>query len=169
QLKLKQIILAGEALAPSQLREWHKKYPKTKLINMYGPTETTVYATYKEIGEQEMEANISNIGRPLPTLRAYVMDADQQLVPVGVKGELYLAGAGVTRGYLHRPEQNEKHFLPDPFVPGERMYRTGDLVRWLPNGELEYIGRLDDQVKIRGYRIELGEVESRLCQHPEVI
>ena len=104
---------------------------------MYGPTETTVYATYKEIGEREIAENISNIGRPLPTLQAYVLDTDQQLVPIGVKGELYLAGAGVTRGYLHREELTKERFLPDPFVAGERMYRTGDQVRWLPNGELE--------------------------------
>ena len=167
-LALRRIILAGEALAPIQLKAWKAKYPQTQLINMYGPTETTVYATYKEIGEREIAENISNIGRPLPTLRAYVLDTDQQLVPIGVKGELYLAGAGVTRGYLHREELTKERFLPDPFVAGERMYRTGDQVRWLPNGELEYVGRLDEQVKIRGYRIELGEVESQLLTHPEV-
>ncbi|MBA4496585.1 condensation domain-containing protein, partial [Paenactinomyces guangxiensis] len=129
---------------------------------------TTVYVTYKEITAEEIRSNTSNIGRPLPTVSMYVLDGDQQLQPVGIPGELYIGGEGVSRGYLNRPDLTEERFVPNPFVPGERMYRTGDLVRRLPNGELEYLGRMDDQVKIRGYRIELGEIEAQLLKHPAV-
>ncbi|MFC4548175.1 phosphopantetheine-binding protein, partial [Paenactinomyces guangxiensis] len=115
-----------------------------------------------------IRSNTSNIGRPLPTVSMYVLDGEQQLQPVGIPGELYIGGEGVACGYLNRPDLTEERFVPNPFVPGERMYRTGDLVRRLPNGELEYLGRIDDQVKIRGYRIELGEIETRLLEHPSV-
>ncbi|MBA4496586.1 condensation domain-containing protein, partial [Paenactinomyces guangxiensis] len=124
--------------------------------------------TYKEITAEEIRSNTSNIGRPLPTVSMYVLDGEQQLQPVGIPGELYIGGEGVACGYLNRPDLTEERFVPNPFVPGERMYRTGDLVRRLPNGELEYLGRIDDQVKIRGYRIELGEIETRLLEHPSV-
>ncbi|MFC4547674.1 condensation domain-containing protein, partial [Paenactinomyces guangxiensis] len=167
-LQIRILIFAGEALAPVQLQAWKEKYSETRLVNMYGPTETTVYVTYKEITAEEIRSNTSNIGRPLPTVSMYVLDGDQQLLPVGIPGELYIGGEGVTRGYLNRPDLTEERFVPNPFVPGERMYRTGDLVRRLPNGELEYLGRMDDQVKIRGYRIELGEIETRLLEHPSV-
>ncbi|MFC4547675.1 condensation domain-containing protein, partial [Paenactinomyces guangxiensis] len=167
-LQIRILIFAGEALAPVQLQAWKEKYPETRLVNMYGPTETTVYVTYKEITAEEIRSNTSNIGRPLPTVSMYVLDGDQQLQPVGIPGELYIGGEGVSRGYLNRPDLTEERFVPNPFVPGERMYRTGDLVRRLPNGELEYLGRMDDQVKIRGYRIELGEIEAQLLKHPAV-
>ncbi|SFJ95232.1 non-ribosomal peptide synthetase, partial [Thermoflavimicrobium dichotomicum] len=167
-LSVHSIIFVGEALYPMQLKPWKAKYPHTKFINMYGPTETSIYATYKELTPEDLELNISNIGRPLPTLQAYVLDVNQQLLPVGVIGELYISGDGVARGYLNRPELTAERFVENPFVPGERMYRTGDLARWLPNGEIEYLGRADEQVKIRGFRVELGEIKSKLLEHPQV-
>ncbi|SHE68680.1 fengycin family lipopeptide synthetase D/tyrocidine synthetase-2 [Seinonella peptonophila] len=167
-LSLRRIIFAGEALAPAQLKAWRKWYPNTELLNMYGPTEAAIYATVKQIDDQLITSNRSNIGKPLPTMRAYVLDEHQQFVPTGVIGELYLSGAGVTRGYWKQPQLTADRFLPDPFLPDTQMYRTGDRVRWLNSGELEYMGRIDDQVKIRGHRIELGEITTHLLTHPSV-
>jgi tyrocidine synthetase-3 len=133
--------------------------------NTYGPTESTVICTaYRIEGEQ---ANIP-IGKPLDNTRIYIVDAQLKLQPIGVPGELCIAGAGLARGYLNRPELTAEKFVPNPFEAGERMYRTGDLARWLPDGNLEYLGRIDQQVKIRGYRIELGEIEATLLAQEEV-
>lgn len=169
-LAIHYIIFGGEALKPMKLKNWQNKYPQTKLINMYGITETTVHVTFKEIGEgeKEIDTNISNIGVPIPTLTTYIMDEDLQLKPLGVPGELCVGGLGVARGYLNRPELTEERFVENPYIPGERIYRSGDLARMLPNGEMEYLGRIDHQVKIRGFRIELGEIESRLLSHPDI-
>ncbi|WP_270168683.1 non-ribosomal peptide synthetase [Paenibacillus sp. SYP-B4298] len=163
-LSLRKIVFGGEALAPQQLKEWRKRYPATQLINMYGITETTVHVTYKEITEVEIAEGRSNIGRPIPTLKVYVLDANRRCVPAGVAGEMYVAGEGLARGYLNRPELTAEKFVDDPFTPGERLYRSGDLARWLPDGNIEYMGRIDHQVKVRGYRIELGEVEAQLLK-----
>jgi acyl carrier protein len=110
------------------------------------------------------------IGRPLPNTQVYILDAQKQLVPIGVPGELYIGGVGVTRGYLNRPELTAERFIPNPFSKdsGSRLYKTGDLVRYLPDGNIEYLGRIDHQVKIRGFRIELGEIEAVLRQHRAV-
>ncbi len=167
-MRLRYAIFGGEALSPGKLHNWRKRYPGTKLINMYGITETTVHVTYKEIGEEEIGKNISNIGRPIPTLSCYVLDKNRNLVPVGVPGEMYVGGEGVARGYLNRAELTAERFIASPFRPGERLYRSGDLVKILESGELEYIGRTDEQVKIRGYRIELSEVERALESNPDV-
>ncbi|AZK48672.1 non-ribosomal peptide synthetase [Paenibacillus lentus] len=163
-LFLRYIIFGGEALLLSKLKEWKQWYPHTKLINMYGITETTVHVTFKEITLDDMDTSISNIGKPIPTLKVYVLDSSMNLLPVGVQGELYVSGKGVARGYLNRPDLTRERFIDNPFEPGTMMYRTGDLARWLPNGELEYLGRADQQVKIRGYRIELGEIEVELMK-----
>jgi len=165
---LRYVIFGGEALNPARLAQWHNAFPLCRLINMYGITETTVHVTFKEIGEPEIRAGISNIGVPIPTLKCYVLDQRLQLVPVGVSGELYVSGAGLARGYLHRPELTGERFIPDPFNPGQRLYRSGDLARWRDDGNLEYLGRKDAQVKIRGYRIELGEVEQGLLSVPGI-
>lgn len=167
-LQLRYVIFGGEALNPRNLREWKNKYPATRLINMYGITETTVHVTFKEITPLEIASGISNIGKPIPMLRCYVLDQRGYPVPIGVSGELYVAGDGVARGYLNKPELSAARFLPDPFFPGSRMYRSGDKVRLLDNGEMVYEGRMDNQVKIRGYRIELGEIESAICRHETV-
>lgn len=163
-LYLRMIIFGGEALNPSLLKEWKLKYPATQLINMYGITETTVHVTYKEITEQDIEMGRSNIGTTIPTLSAYILDNQKRLQPFGIAGELYIAGEGLARGYLNRPEMTQAKFINHVFEAGSRMYRSGDLARWLPDGTIEYLGRIDHQVKIRGYRIELGEIEIKLLE-----
>ncbi|MBQ2445459.1 MAG: amino acid adenylation domain-containing protein, partial [Oscillospiraceae bacterium] len=159
-LKLRYLIFGGEALRPDKLAPWHTMYPQCRIINMYGITETTVHVTYRGIGQEEIRAGISDIGSAIPTLKVYILRGDS-LCGIGVPGELCVAGEGLAKGYLHRPDLTEEKFIPNPFGEG-RLYRSGDLARWLPNGNLEYLGRIDDQVKIRGFRIELGEIESGL-------
>jgi acyl carrier protein len=138
-----------------------------ELWNMYGPTETTVWSTCARITDT---SDGITIGQPVANTRIYLLDAHGQPVPVGVAGEMYIGGAGVARGYLNRPELTAERFVADPFVnePNARMYRTGDLARYLPDGNIEFLGRNDFQVKLRGYRIELGEIESALQRHPAV-
>jgi amino acid adenylation domain-containing protein/non-ribosomal peptide synthase protein (TIGR01720 family) len=163
---IRYVIFGGEALNLSSLKPWKEAYPESRLINMYGITETTVHVTYQEIGWQQISEGKSVIGKPIPTLTTYVLDSHQNLQPVNVAGELCIGGAGLARGYLNRPELTAEKFIKDPFStePGARLYRSGDLGRWLPDGSIEYLGRIDDQVKIRGYRIELGEIETTLLQ-----
>ncbi|MEU9885449.1 amino acid adenylation domain-containing protein [Sphaerisporangium sp. NPDC051011] len=141
------------------------------VVNAYGSTETTVDSTVFQLGGDPVgEAAFVPIGRPLANTRIYVLDAEMRPVPIGAVGECYIAGDGVSRGYLNRPEITTRRFLRDPFAGEEdaRMYRTGDLVRWRPDGNLECLGRADDQVKIRGFRVELGDVEAALARHPRV-
>ena len=135
---------------------------------MYGPTETTVVVTWLEM-RRDRDSSIP-IGRPISNTQIYILDEQGEPVPIGVAGELHIGGAGVARGYLNRPELTAEKFVADPFAtePGARMYRTGDLGRWLPDGNIEFLGRNDFQVKIRGFRIELGEIEARLMEHPGV-
>lgn len=154
------LIFAGEALMPEILKTWAPALPFCKIINMYGITETTVHVTYKEITQNEINENQSNIGLPLPTLSCHVLDTDLQPVPVDIIGELCVGGAGVARGYLNKPDLTALRFIRNPYRNGETLYRSGDFARILPSGDIEYIGRKDDQVKIRGYRIELAEVQS---------
>ncbi|ASS75353.1 hypothetical protein CIG75_10355 [Tumebacillus algifaecis] len=171
-LSLRWVIFGGEALDLPALRPWFDRHgdQSPQLINMYGITETTVHVTYRPLkSEDTMRAN-SVIGHPIPDLEVYVLDPHLEPVPIGVAGELYVGGAGVAPGYLHRPELTVERFLRHPFHadPQARLYKTGDLARRLPSGELEYLGRIDHQVKIRGFRIELGEIESRIGEHPSV-
>ncbi|PHM69613.1 non-ribosomal peptide synthetase [Xenorhabdus sp. KJ12.1] len=173
QHTLRCIIFGGEALELHTLAPWVDRNPteQTRLVNMYGITEITVHATYRELTEPDVYSGKGSlIGQPLDDLRIYVLDVYGQPAPLGVAGELYVAGAGVARGYLNRPELTSERFLPDVFSdkPGMRMYKTGDLARWLPDGNLEYLGRNDFQVKLRGFRIELGEIEAGLMQCPGV-
>nr|WP_145406705.1 amino acid adenylation domain-containing protein [Paenibacillus xylanexedens] len=163
-LTIRNVIFGGEALSPLLLKGFKTKYPETKLINMYGITETTVHVTYKEITWTEIEAAKSNIGKPIPTLRVYVLNENRRPVPIGVAGEMYVAGEGLARGYLNRPDLTAEKFVDSPFVEGEKLYRSGDLAAWLPDGNIEYLGRIDHQVKIRGYRIELDEIETQLLK-----
>ncbi|MGB8193271.1 MAG: amino acid adenylation domain-containing protein, partial [Chitinophagaceae bacterium] len=167
-LKLRYVIFGGEALSPVKLKEFEQRYPATELINMYGITETTVHVTYKKITRREIENNSGNIGKPIPTLCCYVLDANRQLLPYGVPGELYVGGKGVCRGYLNRPDLTALRFVGDPFSKQGKLYRSGDKARLLETGELQYEGRIDDQVKVRGYRIELGEIQSLLAAHEQV-
>ncbi len=184
-LKLQTLLTGGD---------WLRWAPKKELpfvfVNNYGPTENTVVATSGVIASNQDKEGPPPIGRPIANTRCYVLDAQLQPVPVGIIGELFLAGASLARGYLGQPAWTAERFIPDPFVgishdqsesygasvgtrftasaPGGRLYRTGDMVRYLPDGRLEYHGRNDSQVKIRGYRIELGEIEMALCQHPQL-
>jgi amino acid adenylation domain-containing protein/non-ribosomal peptide synthase protein (TIGR01720 family) len=173
RLSLRLIIFGGEALDLRDLQGWFARHGDRcpQLVNMYGITETTVHVTYRPlVFADTRDAHGSPIGTPLPDLSVYVLDRHMQPVPVGVRGELYVGGAGVARGYLHRPELTAERFVPDPFsaTAGTRLYRSGDTARLLPSGELEYLGRLDRQVKVRGFRIELGDIEAALGRHESV-
>ncbi|NBD27026.1 non-ribosomal peptide synthetase, partial [Paenibacillus glycinis] len=154
--RLAAILIGGEAY-PERLLRFLQEQSSARLYNVYGPTETTVWSTIADITDAEAVV----IGQPLDNTRIYIVDAQQRLQPIGVAGELCIAGDGLARGYLNQPELTADKFAADPFRAGARMYKTGDLARWLPDGKLEYLGRIDQQVKIRGYRIELGEIEAQ--------
>ncbi|QUS15474.1 amino acid adenylation domain-containing protein [Bacillus velezensis] len=157
---LSRLIIGGEALSPSHVNRVRNALPHLSVWNGYGPTENTTFSTCFLI-EQSYDHSIP-IGRPVGNSTAYIINSRGTPQPIGVIGELCTGGDGVARGYFGRPELTQEKFVPNPFVPGERMYRTGDLARWLPDGTIEYAGRMDDQVKIRGYRVELGEIEAAL-------
>ncbi|AYK63291.1 plipastatin non-ribosomal peptide synthetase PpsC [Bacillus subtilis] len=160
---LKRVFAGGEPLAPRTAARFASILPQVSLIHGYGPTEATVDAAFYVLDpERDRDRLRIPIGKPVPGARLYVLDPHLAVQPSGVAGELYIAGAGVARGYLNRPALTEERFLKDPFYPGERMYKTGDVARWLPDGNIEFLGRTDDQVKIRGYRIEPGEIEAAL-------
>jgi amino acid adenylation domain-containing protein len=173
ELGLRLIIFGGEALEVQSLKPWFDRHgdQSPRLVNMYGITETTVHATYRPIKVQDLGERLgSPIGWRLPDLEVYILDPNCNPAPIGVAGELYIGGAGLARGYLNQPELTAEKFIPHPFSdqPGTRLYKTGDLARYLPDGNIEFLGRIDNQVKIRGFRIELGEVETVLSQHPVV-
>ncbi|WP_026798523.1 non-ribosomal peptide synthetase [Planktothrix prolifica] len=181
---IKLIMVGGEAIQPAKVKQWHtitaNYSPLPQLFNSYGPTEATVVTTLYEFTSPTI-TNVP-IGQPISNTQAYILDACLQPVPVGVAGELYIGGAGLARGYLNRPELTAEKFISNPFIPldppltpldkgGEqpsKLYKTGDLCRYLPDGNIEYLGRIDNQVKIRGFRIELGEIETILSQHSAV-
>jgi amino acid adenylation domain-containing protein/non-ribosomal peptide synthase protein (TIGR01720 family) len=171
-LALRYVIFGGEALEMQSLRPWFERHgdEQPRLINMYGITETTVHVTYRPLRESDVSAG-SVIGRTIPDLSIYILEPAGSPAPIGIPGELHVGGAGLARGYLNRPELTADRFVNRSLNGGEpiRLYRTGDLARWLPNGDIEYLGRIDHQVKIRGFRIELGEIESVLCEHPSVL
>ncbi|MEU4498889.1 amino acid adenylation domain-containing protein, partial [Streptomyces sp. NPDC023998] len=162
-------VVGADEVRPETIAGWHAVAPAARIINEYGPTETVVGCSIYTVPENFDTSGPVSIGKPIGNLRMYVLDRGLNPAPVGVVGELYIGGAGVARGYLHRPALTAEKFVPDPFAgPGERLYRTGDLARYRPDGDLEFLGRTDFQVKIRGYRIELGEVEARMGLHPQV-
>ncbi len=168
-LAVRYVIFGGEALDCARVSRWARAVRDAPvLVNMYGITETTVHVT-GHVVDPAARGTASVIGTPIPDLRVFVLDETMQQVPPGVAGELYVAGAGLARGYLNRAGLTAERFVACPFgTAGERMYRTGDLARWNGAGELEYLGRADDQVKIRGFRIELGEIEAVLAGLPGV-
>ena len=172
-LSLRLVIFGGEALDLQTLRPWIADHGDQKplLVNMYGITETTVHVTCRPLRAADVEQERGSvIGNPISDLQLYILDQHQQPVPWRVPAELCVGGAGVARGYLNSPDLTAQKFIPDPYseVPGSRLYRSGDSARRLPDGEIEYLGRLDQQVKIRGFRIELGEIETALSLHPAV-
>ncbi len=158
------INLAGELLSPGLVDRVYEASAVKKVYDLYGPSEDTTYSTYR-LREKN---GPQTIGRPIANTRIYILDAHHQLQPIGVPGELYIAGDGLARGYFNRPELTREKFVANPFEPGARMYKTGDLARWLDDGNIQYLGRIDTQVKIRGFRIEMGEIEARLNQHPAI-
>ena len=171
-LRLRLVIFGGEALAVSGLREWYEWHNGAgpRMVNMYGITETTVHVTYRELSAADAATGGSPVGCALPDLELYVLDEEMKPAPIGVAGELYVGGRGLSRGYLNHPDLTATRFLPHPYskLPGARLYRSGDKAKRLANGDVEYLGRIDQQVKIRGFRIELGEIEMVLRRHPGV-
>lgn len=159
---LEHLMVGGDALSPQHINRIRHACPQLSLWNGYGPTENTTFSTCFPIHADYVDR--IPIGKPIEHSTAYILDADGRPQPIGVPGELCVGGDGVARGYLNRPELTEEKFVPDPFRPQARMYRTGDLARWLPDGNIDFLGRIDRQVKIRGYRIELGEIESQLTR-----
>jgi amino acid adenylation domain-containing protein/non-ribosomal peptide synthase protein (TIGR01720 family) len=170
------VIIAGEQALPERLAAWHRAVgDRVRLVNTYGPTEATIVATSCDLSlatAREHENPPVPIGRPVANLQVHLLDRDLQLLPIGVTGELYLAGIGLARGYLARPDLTAAAFVPNPHAylgeGGARLYKTGDLGHYLPDGRIEFLGRADRQVKVRGFRVELGEIESRLRDHPAV-
>ena len=160
------INLAGEALSTSLVQQIYETTSAKRVYDLYGPSEDTTYSTYA----LRTPHGPKTIGRPISNTRVYVLDGHMDPVPIGILGQLYIGGDGLARGYFNRPDLTAEKFIPDPFSgsPGARLYNTGDLARYLPDGNIEFIGRVDNQVKLRGFRIELGEIESVLVQHPEV-
>ncbi len=167
---LKYWVCSGEALPVELALRFRERMPQSVLLNLYGSSEVAADVTCYDMREYQPSLASIPIGRPIANTRIYVLDEQMQPVPVGVPGELYAGGDGLARGYLHRPALTAARFVPDPFSgkAGARLYRTGDRVRYLPDGNIEYLGRLDHQVKLRGMRVELGEIESVLLRHPAV-
>ncbi|WWT74384.1 amino acid adenylation domain-containing protein [Lautropia mirabilis] len=167
---LKYLMVGGDILDPTSISQLQKTHPPRNLLNCYGPTETTTFATSYRIPADVNPQEAIPIGKPISNTRVYILDESGQPVPVGVNGELYIAGDGVANGYLNRPELSAERFVHDHFDSTERrkMYRTGDVGRWRDDGVIEYVGRNDSQVKIRGLRIELGEIESVLSELPQI-
>jgi amino acid adenylation domain-containing protein len=165
---LRTLFAAGEALKHSLVQLLRSKR-NIEIANLYGPTEATILATFWVTAESEPTVgSIEPIGRPIANERVYILDSALNPVPIGVPGELFIAGVNVGRGYLRRPDLTAERFIPDPFVPGERAYKTGDVCRFRADGVIEYLGRNDRQVKVRGLRIELGEIETALCEHSSI-
>ena len=173
KLNLRYVVFGGEALELQSLRPWFERHAPDapSLVNMYGITETTVHVTYRPITPKDLDANLGSvIGEPIPDLTIHLLDENGAPVPVGIPGEIHVGGEGVGRGYLNRPELSAQKFIADPFSSRAeaRLYRSGDLAKRLPNGDLEYLGRIDHQVKLHGFRIELGEIETVLNTHPSI-
>ena len=168
---LRLVILGGEKALPERLASWRRRAPAAvRLLNTYGPTETTVVATSCDLAMMTKESAELPIGRPLRNTLVYILDPDLRPVPIGLPGELYIGGAGVARGYLHRPELTAEKFITNPFgdLRAPRLYKTGDLVRYRSDGAIEFLSRIDNQVKIRGFRVEAGEIEQAIRSHARV-
>ncbi|MDC0708172.1 amino acid adenylation domain-containing protein [Stigmatella sp. ncwal1] len=169
-------VLGGEGLHAGDLATWREQRLSTRIINEYGPTEAAVACCVCDVpqGGEPLPERIP-IGRPITNTQLYILDRHRQPVPIGVPGELHIGGTGLARGYLRRPELTAERFIPNPFqsetsgAGGARLYRTGDLARYLPDGKIEFLGRLDDQLKIRGHRVEAGEIEAALARHPRAV
>ncbi|MCP4178300.1 MAG: amino acid adenylation domain-containing protein, partial [bacterium] len=167
ELRFKMIILAGEIFSKQLYKKIINSFQVEKLINIYGPTEATINTTLYECGEEENCKTIP-IGQPLMNYQIWILGKDKEILPIGVPGEIYISGVGIARGYIGQTELTEKKFIPCPYRDGEVMYRSGDIGRWLPEGNIEFVGRDDFQIKLKGFRIELGEIEKNLLQHVKI-
>ena len=167
---LEHLLFGGESADPSAVRQVLEQGRPRRLVHVYGPTESTTFASWHPVREVPRGAVTIPVGRPVSSTRLYILDRYLQPVPIGVTGELHIGGDGLARGYLDQPELTAERFVPDPFSgeAGERLYKTGDLTRWLPDGQIEFVGRNDFQVKVRGFRVELGEIETVLRTHEGV-
>lgn len=167
---LRQLLAGGDALSPLHVRKALADLPRCRLINGYGPTESTTFACCHTIRSGEGWNDSVPIGRPISNTQVYILNSELQPAAIGARGELFIGGDGLAYGYLNNPELTAQKFIPHPFATdrGARLYRTGDFARYLPDGTIEFLGRVDDQIKLHGYRIELGEIEAALTQHPAV-
>ncbi|KAF6626198.1 amino acid adenylation domain-containing protein, partial [Paenibacillus sp. EKM208P] len=163
-INIRKVLFGGERASHLHVKKALKYLSADKIIHVYGPTESTVFATYYEVNELDEDVTNIPIGKPLGYTKAYILNDSCQLQPIGIAGELCIGGSGLAKGYLNRLDLTEDKFITDPFNDGEKIYKTGDLARWLPDGNIEYFGRIDHQVKIRGYRIEIGEIEAQLLK-----
>ncbi|MEM8604710.1 MAG: amino acid adenylation domain-containing protein, partial [Cyanobacteria bacterium P01_H01_bin.121] len=164
---LKRVICSGEALPTSLQQRFFEQLPKAELHNLYGPTEAAIDVTAWQATSDPTDLTTVSIGYPIANTEIHILDTHQRPVPVGMSGELHIGGVNLARGYLNRPELTAERFVTSPYAAG-RLYKTGDRARYLPNGAIEFLGRIDHQVKLRGFRIETGEIESVLTQHPQV-
>jgi amino acid adenylation domain-containing protein len=162
---LQTVLTGGDRVSPHHIYQLRQHCPVLEIVHMYGPTENGVFSTSFTVGD--VAGNIA-IGKPIANSTAYIMNQQRQLAAIGVIAEIYVGGDGLAKGYLNLPELTAEKFVPNPFAPGERLYRTGDLGRWLPDGNIEFIGRRDGQVKIRGFRVEVGEIENALASFPGI-
>ena len=166
---LRYLLFGGEAVEPRWVKEILDKGAPQQLLHVYGPTENTTFSSWYLVEELPTTATTIPIGRPISNTQIYLLDQNLQPVPIGIPGEIYLGGAGLAQGYFNRSALTQEKFISNPLEKtGSRLYKTGDLARYLPDGNIEFLGRIDHQVKIRGFRIELGEIESVLNQHPQV-
>jgi fengycin family lipopeptide synthetase D len=165
--RLRYILVAGEVFTKKLYDELRRTLLADHILNLYGPTETTIFTTLYTCTQNEKGTSLP-IGKPLSNYRAYILDRDLQPVPIGATGELCIGGAGIARGYINKPDLTNERFVSDPFLPDKKIYKTGDLSRWLPDGNIEYIGRIDHQVKINGVRIEPDEINDHLINHPSI-
>ncbi|WP_310482214.1 polyketide synthase, partial [Chamaesiphon sp. VAR_48_metabat_403] len=165
---LRQLLAGGDVLSVPHVQKVLSVLTDCQLINAYGPTENTTIACCYQISRTDPDLKSIPIGKPISNTQVYILDADLQPVPIGVEGELHIGGDGLARGYLHRPDLDAQKFIAHPLAEVGRLYKTGDRARYLPDGNIEFLGRIDNQVKIRGFRIELGEVEATLAMHPSV-
>ena len=160
---LSTIMLGGESF-PYKLLQQLKSITDSKIYNMYGPTETTVWSSIKDL----TEINSINIGKPIANTQMYILDKALNILPIGIPGELYIGGTGVSNGYLNRNKLTSEKFINNKYIPNDIIYNTGDIAKWLPNGEIDCLGRSDSQVKLRGLRIELGEIEKQILSFPNI-
>lgn len=168
EIRLNKMLVGVEPIKDYILEDYLALNPGIMIRDGYGPTEATIAATMYQYGKEKPTGKNVPIGTPLNNTQIYILDRHLNVMPIDVPGELCIAGEGLSRGYINRPELTAERFVPNPFEAGKRMYKTGDLAKWLPDGNIEYLGRIDNQVKIRGYRVELGEIEAQLIKHEAI-